>query len=83
MNFTVLRKCKMNSAFYRKITFPVCQTFRRHSEGAGALEKGVRCRPSSDEYIYMLFSLAKWLGNIHLTRGHGPSSDQSALIGAS
>ena len=31
---------------------------------------------------YMLFSLAKWLG-IHLTRGHGPSSDQSALIGAS
>ena len=31
---------------------------------------------------YMLFSLAKWLG-IHLTRVHGPSSDQSALIGAS
>ena len=30
---------------------------------------------------YMLFSLAKWLG-IHLTRGHGPSSDQSALLGA-
>ena len=31
---------------------------------------------------YTLFVLAKWLG-IHLTRGHGPSSDQSALIGAS
>ena len=30
---------------------------------------------------YMLFSLAKWLG-IHLTRGHGPSSDQSALLEA-
>ena len=30
---------------------------------------------------YTLFVLAKWLG-IHLTRGHGPSSDQSALLGA-
>ena len=30
---------------------------------------------------YMLLLLAKWLG-IHLTRGHGPSSDQSALLGA-
>ena len=31
---------------------------------------------------YMLFLLAKWLG-IHLTRVHGPSSDQSALLEAS
>ena len=31
---------------------------------------------------YMLFLLAKWLG-IHLTRVHGPTSDQSALLEAS
>ena len=30
---------------------------------------------------YTLFVLAKWLG-IHLTRVHGPSSDQSALLEA-
>ena len=32
-----------------------------------------------DEYTF--FVLAKWLG-IHLTRVHGPSSDQSALLEA-
>ena len=43
------------------------------------LKKVGATRSVCDEYTF--FVLAKWLG-IHLTRVHGPSSDQSALLEA-
>ena len=55
-----------------------------HSEASksivyNCLEKSWCDSSVCDEYTLLL--LAKWLG-IHLTRVHGPSSDQSALLEA-